>query len=51
VKIDRATGRSRGFGFVEFGTVEACRKALNDREQSIKGKNCEIKPVGFKSVL
>jgi RNA recognition motif-containing protein len=45
VKIDRATGRSRGFGFVEFGTVEACRKALNDREQTIKGKTCEIKPA------
>jgi RNA recognition motif-containing protein len=45
VKIDRATGRSRGFAFVEFGTADACRKALNDREQTIKGKACEIKPA------
>jgi len=45
VKIDRATGRSRGFAFVEFGSAEACKKALNDREQTIKGKTCEIKPA------
>lgn len=45
VKIDRTTGRSRGFAFVEFGSAEACKKALNDREQSIKGKTCEIKPA------
>lgn len=45
VKIDRATGRSRGFAFVEFGSADACRKALNDREQSIKGKTCEVKPA------
>jgi RNA recognition motif-containing protein len=45
VKIDRTTGRSRGFAFVEFETAEACKKALNDREQSIKGKTCEIKPA------
>lgn len=45
VKIDRTTGRSRGFAFVEFGNVEACKKALNDREQTIKGKTCEIKPA------
>ncbi|KAI6189521.1 hypothetical protein M3Y97_00017600 [Aphelenchoides bicaudatus] len=45
VKIDRATGRSRGFAFVEFGTSDACRKALDEREQIIKGKTCEIKPA------
>lgn len=45
VKIDRTTGRSRGFAFVEFGSAEACKKALSDREQSIKGKTCEIKPA------
>jgi RNA recognition motif-containing protein len=45
VKIDRATGRSRGFAFVEFGSSEACAKALNEREQTIKGKTCEIKPA------
>jgi RNA recognition motif-containing protein len=45
VKIDRATGRSRGFAFVEFANADACRKALSDREQTIKGKACEIKPA------
>jgi len=43
VKIDRATGRSRGFAFVEFATADACKAALAQREQSIKGKQCEIK--------
>jgi RNA recognition motif-containing protein len=45
VKFDRTTGRSRGFAFVEFTTVEACRAALDQREQQIKNKACEIKPA------
>lgn len=45
VKFDRATGRSRGFAFVEFVTAEACKLALNQREQQIKNKQCEIKPA------
>jgi RNA recognition motif-containing protein len=28
VMFDRATGRSRGFGFVEMGTEEECRKVV-----------------------
>uniref|UniRef100_A0A914ZC87 RRM domain-containing protein n=1 Tax=Panagrolaimus superbus TaxID=310955 RepID=A0A914ZC87_9BILA len=43
VKFDRTTGRSRGFAFVEFGTAEGCKKALNQKEQSIKGKQVEVK--------
>lgn len=45
VKIDRMTGRSRGFAFVEFGTVEACQHALRLREQTIKTKTVEVKPA------
>jgi len=45
VKFDRLTGRSRGFAFVEFATVEACQMALAQREQQIKNKQCEIKPA------
>lgn len=45
VKYDRNTGRSRGFAFVEFTTGEACRAALNAREQSLKGKTVEVKPA------
>lgn len=45
VKIDRITGRSRGFAFVEFATSEACRKSLKDRQQTIKNKTVEIKPA------
>ncbi|KAI1733035.1 RNA recognition motif domain-containing protein [Ditylenchus destructor] len=43
VKFDRTTGRSRGFAFVEFANVEARKSALNQREQLIKNKQCEIK--------
>lgn len=45
VKFDRNTGRSRGFAFVEFGTAEACKHALSQREQTIKGKQVEVKPA------
>lgn len=45
VKIDRTTGRSRGFAFVEFATAEACKSALTNREQNIKSKPCEVKPA------
>lgn len=45
VKYDRNTGRSRGFAFVEFTTGEACRAALNAREQVVKGKTVEVKPA------
>lgn len=39
------TGRSRGFAFVEFETVEACKASLTQSEQTIKGKQCEVKPA------
>lgn len=45
VKYDRMTGRSRGFAFVEFETVEACKASLTQSEQTIKGKQCEVKPA------
>uniref|UniRef100_A0A914EHU6 RRM domain-containing protein n=1 Tax=Acrobeloides nanus TaxID=290746 RepID=A0A914EHU6_9BILA len=45
VKVDRATGRSRGFAFVEFRDTESCQKALEQREQQIKNKQVEVKPA------
>lgn len=45
VKYDRTTGRSRGFAFVEFATAEACKAALQSREQTIKNKQVEVKPA------
>ncbi|KAL3095634.1 hypothetical protein niasHT_024460 [Heterodera trifolii] len=50
VKYDRVTGRSRGFAFVEFDTVAACQASLVQREQVIKGKQCEIKPAKSREV-
>ena len=43
VKFDRASGRSRGFAFVEFANVEECQRALQVRDQQIKNKPVEIK--------
>lgn len=45
VKVDRATGRSRGFAFVEFKETDGCLKALEQREQTIKTKQVEVKPA------
>lgn len=45
VKFDRATGRSRGFAFVEFASGDSCKAALAAREQTIKGKAVEVKPA------
>lgn len=45
VKYDRITGRSRGFAFVEFTDTEPCRKALAQREQTLKAKTIEVKPA------
>ncbi|KAI3414136.1 hypothetical protein GPALN_011597 [Globodera pallida] len=50
VKYDRMTGRSRGFAFVEFDTVAACQASLVQREQVIKGKQCEIKPAKSREI-
>lgn len=50
VKFDRTTGRSRGFAFVEFANAETCKLALNQREQQIKNKQCEIKPAKSREV-
>ncbi|VDP07084.1 unnamed protein product [Soboliphyme baturini] len=45
IKYDHYTGRSRGFAFVEFATVEGCKKALEMKNCEIKGKKCELKPA------
>lgn len=46
VIVDRETGRSRGFGFIEMTSREASDKAmtaLNDKE--IEGRNIRISPA------
>lgn len=43
VMIDRATGRSRGFGFVEMSTDEEAQKAVEElNSKSFQGRNLNI---------
>ena len=38
VITDRATGRSKGFGFVTFATAEAAKAALEMDKQQVEGR-------------
>lgn len=43
VVTDRDTGRSRGFGFVEMGSDEAARKAIQALDgQELDGRNLKV---------
>src|SRR5688572_20712388 len=43
VIVDRVTGQSRGFGFVEFGTVEEANGAVGALHESVlDGRNIQV---------
>ncbi len=42
VIMDRMTGRSRGFGFVEMETEEQANKALEANGKDLKGRNMNV---------
>lgn len=39
---DKMTGRSRGFGFVEFDTEAEAQKALEANGKDLKGRNMNV---------
>jgi len=48
IKTDPATGRSRGFAFVVFKTVQSLQDAVNEQEHSVKGKKVAVKKAKAK---
>ena len=40
--MDRETGRSRGFGYVEFDTSEEATKALEFNGKDVDGRNIKV---------
>lgn len=42
VIMDKMTGRSRGFGFVEFETEEMAQKALEANGKELKGRAINV---------
>uniref|UniRef100_A0A1D1XEH3 Heterogeneous nuclear ribonucleoprotein D0 n=1 Tax=Anthurium amnicola TaxID=1678845 RepID=A0A1D1XEH3_9ARAE len=43
VAYDKETNKSRGFGFVTYRTVEATKKALDDPDKNLGGRNITVK--------
>ncbi|KAK7378240.1 hypothetical protein VNO80_03678 [Phaseolus coccineus] len=43
VAYDRDTNESRGFGFVTYKTAEAAKKAIDDLEKALGGRNIIVK--------
>ncbi|KAH9620455.1 hypothetical protein KSS87_013451 [Heliosperma pusillum] len=49
VAYDKDTNRSRGFGFVTYKTLEATKKALDNPERILGGRNITVKYADTKS--
>ncbi|CDP10118.1 unnamed protein product [Coffea canephora] len=43
VAYDKETNRSRGFGFVTFKTVEGAKRAIDDPQKMLGGRNITVK--------
>merc|ERR1739838_154778 len=48
LKTDPATGRSRGFAFVVFKSIEGLKDAVTTEEHSVKGKKVAVKKAQAK---
>lgn len=49
VAYDKDTNKSRGFGFVTYKTIDAAKKALDDPERTLGGRNITVKYADTKS--
>ncbi|KAK4281823.1 hypothetical protein QN277_013273 [Acacia crassicarpa] len=47
VAYDKDTNESRGFGFVTYKTAEAAKKAIDDPEKTLGGRNIIVKYADF----
>ncbi|PSS01837.1 UBP1-associated protein like [Actinidia chinensis var. chinensis] len=43
VAYDKDTNKSRGFGFITYKTVEAAKKAMDDPQKTLGGRNITVK--------
>lgn len=43
VAYDKDTNKSRGFGFITYKSVEAAKKAIDDPQKSLGGRNITVK--------
>jgi len=48
IKTDPATGRSRGFAFVVFKTIQGLQDAVTEAEHAVKGKKVAVKKAKAK---
>jgi len=48
IKTDPSTGRSRGFAFVVFKSVQSLQDAVTEQEHSVKGKKVAVKKAKAK---
>ena len=50
VMVDKATGRSRGFGFVTYEYASAIEIVTNKKDHVLEGRTVEVRPCGVSKV-
>jgi len=44
IKVDKMTGKSKGFGFIRFDNEESAQKALESEDDEFMGRKVSVKP-------